>query len=86
MKHAPVADLTRIIQQISRGSDFGPRFHGVIVEPADDGLGGEFLRVSLRFDKTRDLTWETVKPLVTAIEDAVLEIDERFPSVRFPDP
>jgi hypothetical protein len=85
MKQTEITELTRRIEAIGKASALAPRLRHVEVEPADDGLGGTFLRVTLQVDRPETLEWDDVKPLVTAIEDDVLEIDDRFPSVFFPD-
>ena len=85
MKQVEIAELERRIEAIGKDSALAPRLKGVEVEPAEDGLGGTFLRVTLTMDHPETLEWHDVKPLVTAIEDDVLEIDDRFPSVYFPD-
>lgn len=86
MRQLSVPELTELVSRISAVSAFGPRLRGVLVEPADDGVGGDFLRVSLRLNDHRDMTRATVKPLVRRIQDAVYEVDDRIASVRFPDP
>ncbi len=85
MKQAKVAELQRRISEIGRASSLGPRLRQVAVEPADDGVGGEFLRVSLTVDHPERLDWPEVEPLVSAIWDSVQAVDDRIPSIRFPD-
>jgi hypothetical protein len=55
------------------------------VEAEADPEGDTFLRVSLELDRTDDLEWDNVEPLVRSIEDAVAAVDDRFPSVYFAD-
>jgi hypothetical protein len=85
MKQVDITELTRRIEAIGRASPLAPRLKHVKVEAADDGAGNEYLRVILGMDKPDTLTWEIVGPLVNAIQDDVLEIDDRFPTVYFPD-
>jgi hypothetical protein len=85
MKQVEITELTRRIEAIGRASPLASRLKQVTVEPADDGAGNLYLRVILRMDDPDTLTWETVRPLVNAIQDDVIEIDDRFPSVYFPD-
>jgi hypothetical protein len=85
MKQVEITELTRRIEAIGKASPLASRLKQVTVEPADDGAGNEYLRVILGMDKPDTLTWELVKPLVNAIQDDVLEIDDRFPAVYFPD-
>jgi hypothetical protein len=86
MKQTELNDLTRIVEDLSRTTTIGQPVRRVEVEPSDDGLGGTFLRVSLHVEHPEQLTWDLVKPLVTSIEDRLLDVDDRFPSVHFPDP
>jgi hypothetical protein len=85
MKQVEITELTQRIEAIGKASPLAKRLKQVQVEPADDGAGNAYLRVILRMDRPDTLTWDDVKPLVNAIEDDVLEIDDRFPSVFFPD-
>jgi len=85
MKQATVADLARRIEEVSRSSALGPRVRQVEVEAEDSVEGGAFLRVLLHFEHPDELEWTQAEPLVRSIEDAVAELDERFPSVRFAD-
>jgi hypothetical protein len=85
MKQLDITELAQRIEAIGKASALAPRLKQVQVEPADDGAGNAYLRVILRMDKPDTLTWAEVKPLVNAIEDDVLEIDDRFPTVYFPD-
>jgi hypothetical protein len=85
MKEASIADVEREVEAAVRESAFAQRFRNLTIEAADDGEGGSFLRVSLKLDRTNDLEWDTVKPLVESIRRSVERIDDRFPSVRFAD-
>jgi len=85
MKQIEITELTRRIEAIGKASSLASRLMQVKVEPADDGAGNEYRRVILRMDEPDTLTWESVAPLVNSIQDDVLEIDDRFPSVYFPD-
>jgi hypothetical protein len=85
MKQADIAVLQRSIEKISRSSALGTRIRRVGVEAEADPEGDTFLRVSLELDRTDDLEWDNVEPLVCSIEDAVAAVDDRFPSVYFAD-
>jgi hypothetical protein len=85
MKQIEITELTQRIEAIGKAFALAQRLKQVQVEPADDGAGNSYLRVILRMDDPDTLTWDAVKPLVNAIEDDVLEIDDRFPTVYFPD-
>jgi len=82
MKQAEIPELAGLITGLSKASSLGRRIRQVEVEPGEFEDGAPYLRVWLHFDRTRDLTWYIVEPLVTSIEDSVEEIDDRYPSVR----
>lgn len=83
MKHADLAQLRDLIAGIARKSSLGERVRDVVVEAEGDTPGTEFLRVILEMNNLDGLQFDELKPLLTAIEDAVAHVDERFPSVRF---
>ncbi len=85
MKQLEITELTQRIEAIGKASPLASRLKHVKVEAADDGAGTEYLRVILRMERPDTLTWDIVKPLVNAIQDDVLDIDDRFPAVYFPD-
>ncbi|RBP12321.1 hypothetical protein DFR50_114151 [Roseiarcus fermentans] len=77
--------LKQLVIETARKSPVGPKVEDVEVEPNRDREGDEFLRVIIRLktvDKDDD---PALAQLIEAIETAVGEHDERYPSVRFPD-
>ncbi len=85
MKQADIETIKQIVETLGKASTLGGELKQVEVEPSDNGLGGDFLRVSLHLEHPERITWANVADLVRSIEDSVLAIDDRFPSVRFPD-
>lgn len=85
IRHAELAEIRRDLLYLARRSAFGDQLRDVQVEPADDGDGGEFLRVLIELRDPHKIKYEDVAPLLASIEDAVLLKDDRFPSVRFPE-
>jgi hypothetical protein len=85
MKQAEISEIKRLIESLSRDSWLGADLKQVDVEPSEDGLGGDFLRVDLHVGHPERVEWKNVAGLIRSIEDAVLDIDDRFPSVHFPD-
>jgi hypothetical protein len=83
MKTSDLSDLRTRIAKIARGSRIGARVKDVVVEADDYGDGTDFLRVVVQLQNIDSVKVEEVQPLVEAIETAVAELDDRFPSVRF---
>lgn len=83
-----IADLTELqkhIAKLVRASPIGGRVRNVSVEAEDEGAGGPFLRVIVEMADLENLAEGEAEPVVRSIENAVEELDERFPSVRFAD-
>jgi hypothetical protein len=83
MKQADLTDLRNRIAGLAKESAVGGRFQNVVVEPNYDEDGGDFLRVVIKLKDLSAVEAQDVEPLIKSIEEAVAEIDERFPSVRF---
>ena len=78
--------LKRVVDETARKSPVGHKVKSVELEPASSGEGDEYLRVMIRLKSTKEADYPELAKLIKAIEDAVGELDERYPSVRFPDP
>ena len=85
VKVADLTDLQRRITKLVRSSPIGGRVRNVSIEAEDEGAGGSFLRVVVEMTDLENLAEEEAEPVVQSIENAVEEVDERFPSVRFAD-
>jgi len=83
MKQADISRITEIVETIAKASNLGNDLRQVDVEPGDDGLGGEFLRVHLHVGHPERLEWDNVSDMVMSIQEAVQAIDDRFPSIRY---
>ena len=57
----------------------------IVLESDRDDGGTEFLRVLVELKPGKSPPNEDLEALLEAIEDAVGAIDDRYPSVRFPD-
>jgi hypothetical protein len=77
--------LRQVVIETARKSPVGDKVEDVALEPAQDGEGDGYLRVMIRLKSVDEADRSTRIKLIESIEDAVGEIDERVPSVRFPD-
>ena len=82
---ADLATLKERVLAAARGSDAGPNVADVILEPAKDDDGTDFLRVIVQVKDGEKSADEAFEALLERIEGAVAELDERYPSVRFSD-
>jgi len=78
--------LRHVIMETAKKSPVGDKVEGVSVEPVQDTEGDEFLRVTVRLKSIDDASRPARVKLIESIEHAVGEHDDRYPSVRFPDP
>lgn len=86
MKVADLDEVRRLVTEMVRNSEFSEQFRAVTVNANDEETeGGAFLRVMLETQDTAHLDFQRLLPFVRLIEDRVAEIDDRFPSVRFPE-
>ena len=82
------ADLTTLkdrVLETTKASPVAAEVQDVELEPGSDDEGGDFLRVVIHLRHGEHTTDEDLLALIEAIEDAVGDIDERYPSVRFAD-
>jgi hypothetical protein len=77
--------LRRVIDETARRSPVGYKLQDVELEPASSDDGDEYLRVMIRLKGTEEADYPALQRLIEAIENKVGELDERYPSVRFPD-
>lgn len=75
--------LREHLAAVARRSGLGKRLGGIAVEADRDNEGSDFLRVTVEFASIDDVDDEALEGFVNTIEEAVAELDERFPSVRF---
>jgi hypothetical protein len=85
MRHAELSTIKESIQQAVRKSALGNRVRDISLEADHDNYGSDFLRVRLDLDSFDGLSDESMLAVITSIEDSVIELDERYPSVRFSD-
>jgi hypothetical protein len=77
--------LRQVVIETARKSPVGEKLEDVALEPAQDIEGDEYLRVMIRLKSIDEADRPTLIKLIESIEGAVGELDERYPSVRFPD-
>jgi hypothetical protein len=85
MKQAEFSVLKKRVEDVTHDSPVGGRIKNIVIEADDDGTGSDFLRVILETASLDDVNVEDLIPVVESIETALLELDDRFPSVRFAD-
>jgi len=81
------SDLETLRERVVKatGAARGVEIEDVRLEPGYDNEGDEFLRVMVQVKNLDRAANEDLLALIKVIEDAVEDIDERYPSVRFPD-
>ena len=82
---ADLATLRQKVLEATSGSIVGSEITDVDLEPDHDDQGTEFLRVVVQLKNSRRSTDEDFEALIEAIEKAVADVDDRYPSVRFAD-
>ncbi len=82
---ADLATLRERVLAAAKNSGVGSKVAGVILEPARDDEGTDFLRVIVQMKDVEKSGDEAFEALLEEIEGMVAEIDERYPSVRFSD-
>ena len=77
--------LKQVVIETAKKSPMGEKLEGVELESDRYDETGDFLRVVIRLKKADESDRPALAKLIEAIEDAVGELDDRYPSVRFPD-
>jgi len=85
MKHAEFSVLKKRVEDVTHDTPVGDRIKNIVLEADRDNEGSDFLRVILEVSSLDDVKIEDLEPVVESIETALLELDDRFPSVRFAD-
>jgi hypothetical protein len=83
-----LADLSVLRDRVlatAKSSQVAGRIADVVLEPAQDDEGTEFLRVIVQVKEPEKAADEAFEELMERIEATVAELDERYPSVRFAD-
>jgi hypothetical protein len=77
--------LKQVVIEAAKKSPVAEKLEGVELESAHYDETGDFLRVKIRLKGIDEADRPTLIKLIESIEDAVGELDDRYPSVRFPD-
>ena len=80
-----LAILKQLVIETAKKSPLSERVQGVELESDRDNDGAEYLRVMIRVKNVAEPDYAALSNLLEAIESAVGERDDRYPSVRFPD-
>lgn len=80
-----IEELKKTVLQAVEQAPLSKKIEEVAVETDVDDDGTEFLRVNLSMRGSKDEPDEAFEALLEKIENAILAVDERYPSVRFLD-
>lgn len=80
-----IEELKQIVEAAIKSAPASKQIRSVNIEPEVDDEGTEFLRVILGVRDEGQQDEEALEALLEKIEGALLEIDSRYPSVRFQD-
>lgn len=79
---AELTVLKRRIEAVIADSPLNGQAALVSVEPGQ-GETGEFLRITVSLKHAERLPYDQLEAVLEQIEDAIIAVDERSPSVRF---
>jgi hypothetical protein len=85
MQRTDLSRLKERISEVAAQSALAGRLKDIVLEADRDNEGGDFLRVILRIKSLDRANHKDLEELAASIENAVGDVDERFPSVRFAD-
>jgi len=83
---ASIEELTGRVRALLADSEFKHLVRDVRIEPAYSEDDWEVLRVFLEITDPRRVEVDKASLLIKRIVDSLIEIDDRFPSVRFAEP
>lgn len=83
MQTTELSELKTRIEGLLRNSTVGAHLREVEVEADRDQDGDPFLRVRLVLSSLSEIKDDDLIAQIEDIEEAVLAIDDRYPSVRF---
>ena len=85
MQRTELSALKDRVSEVARKSAVADGLTDIVLEADRDNDGGDFLRIILKIKSLDRVSYKDLAALTTSIENAVGDIDERFPSVRFAD-
>jgi hypothetical protein len=83
MQRSDLSTLKKRISEVAKKSAVAGGVRDIVLEADKDMEGGDFLRVILKIKSLERVSRDDLVALTESIEDAVGDVDERFPSVRF---
>lgn len=83
MTTATIEELTQRVRALLADSEFRDLVRDVRIEPALSEDDWEVLRVFLQVTDPKKVEVRKASQLIRRIVDSLLEVDDRFPSVRF---
>jgi hypothetical protein len=85
MQRTDLSALKDRVSEVAKKSAIAGGVTDIVLEADRDSDGADFLRIILKIKSLDRVNYKELAALTTSIEDAVGDIDERFPSVRFAD-
>lgn len=79
-----LAELRRQALEAVQSTQTAGEVADITLEPAEDTDGWEFLRVIVQLKADSNPSDDELLALQDALQDRLIDLDERFPSVRFP--
>lgn len=83
MTTTSIDELTQRVRALLADSDFKDLVRDVRIEPALSEDDWEVLRVFLQVTDSKKVQVQKASKLIRRTVDSILEVDDRFPSVRF---
>lgn len=83
MAQAQLSDIKKIVTAAAKGSAIGSSLKEVRLDFVEDTEGSDFIRITLFLKKLSKVDDKTLQNFVRAVETAMADRDDRFPSIRF---
>lgn len=83
MKHADPEQLEKLVTDVVMSSSHAKKFKGVEIQDADFDNEIEYLKVRIHFKNLNKTPDDDIRKIVSSVEGAVAQQDDRFPSIWF---
>lgn len=83
MRYVELDQLQKVVADAVTRSSISDKVSEFSVDLGASGSSDEFIRISIQMKNAGDLSDQEVDDATTSVEDAVSQLDDRFPSVRF---
>ena len=85
MPQVDLAVLKDRVLDVARRSSIGDRLKNVTVEADCYEEGSDFLKIVIDLEALDKIGIDDMMTLLTDVENTIIDMDERFPSIRFAD-